>query len=149
MISNYSTTVSCPKSSGTCHHLQCLVPDAALALALALAPTGTYPSCLVPYHLTNAAWSRLPLRGQVRCKVVRRSLSPLRIPARNAARSRLVLRTHLAGAEAATASQSSKTKGEGVPLHFFSSDKQVIPCPVPTWHLLSCDQETRVGRKSY
>src|SRR5579864_4960584 len=27
----------------------------------------------------------------------------------------------------------------GVPLHFFSSDKQVIPCRVPTWRLLSCD----------
>src|SRR6266567_1848878 len=43
----------------------------------------------------------------------RRSLSPLRIPARNAARSRLVLRTHLAGAEAATASQSGRTQGQG------------------------------------
>src|SRR5258706_10039676 len=41
----------------------------------------------------------------------RRSLSPLRIPTRNAARSRLVLRTHLAGAEAAIASQSGKLRG--------------------------------------
>ncbi len=43
----------------------------------------------------------------------RRSLSPLRIPARNAAWSRLVLRTHLAGAEAASASHSGGVQGEG------------------------------------